>query len=167
MRTFTGAVHDETKPFRVTLAWTDAPGSIYHPRVTKEMIDTTAVYPHIVLDRGKPGLVAVNAAGSEYLVVWEHRAGSDEFAQNDIYARRVSAAGAAIVDSLFPDGDDGRIPTVAITVEIGHSRLGANVAPRRETSQARLLHISLKARTTLSHLLAPLRRVEANSGGTG
>ncbi len=27
--------------------WTDAPGSIYHPRVTKEMIDTAAVYPHM------------------------------------------------------------------------------------------------------------------------
>lgn len=27
-RTFTGTIHDSTKPFRATLAWTDAPGSI-------------------------------------------------------------------------------------------------------------------------------------------
>ena len=27
--------------------WTDAPGSIYHPRVAKEMIDSGAVYPHM------------------------------------------------------------------------------------------------------------------------
>jgi len=27
--------------------WTDAPGSVYHPRVTKEMIDSAQVYPHM------------------------------------------------------------------------------------------------------------------------
>ncbi|HYG68196.1 MAG TPA: 3-oxoacyl-ACP synthase, partial [Anaeromyxobacteraceae bacterium] len=27
--------------------WTDAPGSMYHPRVTKEMIDSAAVFPHM------------------------------------------------------------------------------------------------------------------------
>ncbi|HYG68537.1 MAG TPA: beta-ketoacyl-ACP synthase 3, partial [Anaeromyxobacteraceae bacterium] len=27
--------------------WTDAPGSMYHPRVSKEMIDSAAVFPHM------------------------------------------------------------------------------------------------------------------------
>lgn len=27
--------------------WTDAPGSLYHPRVSKEMLDTDAIYPHM------------------------------------------------------------------------------------------------------------------------
>ncbi|HET6411183.1 MAG TPA: beta-ketoacyl-ACP synthase III [Anaeromyxobacter sp.] len=27
--------------------WTDAPGSVYHPRVTKEMLDSARVYPHM------------------------------------------------------------------------------------------------------------------------
>jgi len=27
--------------------WTDAPGSLYHPRVTREMIESGAIYPHM------------------------------------------------------------------------------------------------------------------------
>jgi hypothetical protein len=37
--------------------------------------------------------VVFDPAAEEYLVIWERRAGSDEFAHHDIYAQRLSAGG--------------------------------------------------------------------------
>ena len=37
--------------------------------------------------------IAFNAADEEYLVVWERRVGSDEFAQHDVYGQRLSITG--------------------------------------------------------------------------
>ena len=37
--------------------------------------------------------IAFNAADEEYLVVWERRVGSDEFAQHDLYGQRLSITG--------------------------------------------------------------------------
>jgi len=42
---------------------------------------------------GNPA-VAFNASDEEYLVVWERRVGSDEFAHNDIYGQRLNVTGA-------------------------------------------------------------------------
>jgi hypothetical protein len=41
-------------------------------------------------------VVAFNATAGEYLVVWERRVGSDEFAQNDVYAQRLAANGGLL-----------------------------------------------------------------------
>lgn len=59
--------------------------------------------------------IAYSAAGNEYLVVWEHESGLDEFTHNDIYGQRLAADGSDIDDFLIlVDGPlDESLPAVA------------------------------------------------------
>jgi len=59
--------------------------------------------------------VAYNAATNEYLIAWEHRTGSDEFAQEDIYGQRVAAAGVLMGSPVAIDtgSSDQLAPAIA------------------------------------------------------
>lgn len=46
-------------------------------------------------------VVAYNPGRGEYLVVWEHLSGADEFTQNDIYAQRLHPLGSLIGDPIL------------------------------------------------------------------
>ena len=57
-------------------------------------------------NEGYPAVV-YNPVAHEYLVVYERYSGSDEFAQYDIYARRVAPGGHAILSGLLTDQGAG------------------------------------------------------------
>ena len=52
----------------VVLTGTDIPSGLWSPvSITKRRDGTTGLYPHLVFDRAKPGLIAVNAAGRRFV----------------------------------------------------------------------------------------------------
>jgi hypothetical protein len=60
-------------------------------------------------------VVTYNPSSGEYLVVWEHLSGADEFTQNDIYAQRLHPLGVLIGDPILmaTSSLDERRPAVA------------------------------------------------------
>jgi len=66
--------------------------------------------------------VAYNSANNEFMVVFEHRQGSGEFAQNDIYAQRVGADGA--VRGRVTVVDNGSLDESAPAVASGGADVG-------------------------------------------